>query len=416
MKILTGGDLIDGSGRDPITNATVVIDDEGRIVQVGKLSGIPPGAEVIDVSGRTIMPGLIDCHVHFFVDLKPLHDLAATPMSLRMFEAAANAKSTLDSGVTSVRDACGTPRGFKTALERGLIPGPRMKISITPVSQTGGHGDMLMPSGIYHPLLPSGLPGKDPAEWPNGVADGVDEVRKSVRAILKAGADVIKLMASGGVLSPGTEPTSTQFTREEIAAIVQEAKAQGKATMAHAQSAEGIRNAVESGVGSIEHGIFVDEVTMAEMKRRGTFLVPTLQAIRAAIRRGESSPGSVLPESMRKARATAQVQVENIRQAVRFGVPVAMGTDAGVGEHGRNAEELGLLVEAGMSPMQAIVAATRTAAECARFTDAGTLEPGKRADLLVVDGNPLNDLRVMEDKSKLLMIMQGGRAHKNAIQ
>ena len=415
MKVLTGGYLIDGTGRDPVTNAGIVIDDDGRIVKAGKLSGWAANADVIDVSGKTIMPGLIDCHIHFFVDLKPLHDLAATPMTLRVFEAAVNARATLDAGITSVRDAAGTPRGFKTAIERGLIQGPRMRISITPVSQTGGHGDMLLPSGIYHPLLPSSLPGKDPVEWPNGVADGVDEVRKSVRAILKAGADVIKFMASGGVLSPGTEPTSTQFTRAEITAIVEEARAQGKPTMAHAQSREGIRNAVDSGVSSIEHGIYIDESIMAEMKRRGTFLVPTLQAIRAAIRRGEETPGSVLPESMRKARQTADVQVENIRKAILYGVRVAMGTDAGVGEHGRNAEELRLMVEAGMTPMQAIIAATKTAAECAHFGDVGTLEPGKLADLLVVDGNPLDGVDVLENKAKLLVIMQGGKAHKNLI-
>ena len=412
FTVMMGGTLIDGTGREPTQRASVVVNEQGRIEDVGRTDSFPRGAKVVDVAGKTIMPGLIDCHVHLFVDLKPLHELALTPPSLRVLQAAQNAKATLDAGVTSIRETSGTPLGFKMAASQGLIPAPRMTISIAPLSQTGGHGDFTLPSGIQHPLLPLA----DGIEWPNVVCDGVSEVRKAARAVLRAGADFIKIMSSGGVLSPSDEPTSTQFTREEIAAIVYEARAQGKTVASHAQATEGIRGAVESGVESIEHGIYLDESVVDLMKKRGTFLVPTLQAPLAGIRRGEESPGSVLPESMRKARGIIDDHRASIRLAIESGVKIAMGTDAGVGHHGNNAEELELLVETGMTPMQAIVAATKTAAECAHMdSDVGTLEPGKFADLLVVDGDPLEDISLLQDKAHLLMILQGGMARKDSL-
>ena len=412
MKVITGGLLIDGTGRDPVQDGGVVIDDEGRITQAGKLIDRPVGAEVVDVAGKTIMPGLIDCHVHFFIDIKPMHELALTPISLRVIEATRNAKATLDAGIITVRDAAGAPAGFKLAVERGLIAAPRMRISVIALSQTGGHGDTLLPSGMHLPLFPEG----NPEEWPNRICDGVDEVRKTTRAALRAGADFVKLMSSGGVMSPSDEPESTQFSREEIAVMVYEARAQGKTCMAHAQATEGIRNAIVCGVESIEHGIYLDESVIAEMKARGTFLVPTLQAPLSGIRRGEQQPGSVLPQSMHKAREVVEVHKASIRMAIESGVRIAMGTDAAVGYHGTNAEELRLMVESGMTPMQAILAATRTASECVHMSeDIGTLEPGKLADLLVVDGNPLADISILEDQSNLLMIMQGGRAYKDRV-
>ncbi len=412
MKALTGGLLIDGTGKEPVANATVVIDDDGRIAWAGQTDSRPADAEVIDVSGMTIMPGLIDCHVHLFVDLKPMHELALVPPSLRVVQASLNARATLDAGITTIRDTGGTPLGFKLAAQRGLIPAPRMKISVSIVSQTGGHTDFLLPGGIQYPLLPSG----NELEWPNGVCDGVEEVRKTTRSILRAGADFIKLCSTGGVLSPSDEPGSTQFTREEIAVMVYEAKAQGKTCAAHAQATEGIRNAVESGVESIEHGIYLDESVIEAMKERGTFLVATLVAPLWGERRAEQEPGSVLPESLRKAREVKRYHSESFRLAVESGVRIAMGTDTGVGPHGTNLEELCLMVEHGMEPSQAIVAATKTASECLHMdNDIGTLEVGKLADLLVVNGNPLDDIGLLEDKSNLLMILQGGRPHKDIV-
>jgi imidazolonepropionase-like amidohydrolase len=412
MKVVTNGVLIDGTGREPVPNAAVVIDDDGRVTSAGRLDNPPRDAEVIDVSGRTIMPGLIDCHVHLFAEMKPMLDIALTPLSLRVIEAIQHAKATLDAGVTTVRDASGTPIGFKMAAERGLIAAPRMRISVSALSQTGGHGDTLMPSGTHAPVLPMG----GSFEWPETICDGVEEVRKAVRGVLRAGADFVKLHATGGVLSPSDEPGATQFSREEIAVMVAEAAAQGKTCMAHAQGTEGIRNAVLCGVESIEHGIYLDESVVAEMKSRDTFLVPTLVAPIWVERHAERQEGVVMPQSLRKTREVQGAHRESFRMAVESGVRIAMGTDAAVGEHGTNAEELRLMVENGMTPMQAIVASTRTASECVHMADdVGTLEAGKLADLLVVDGNPLDDIGVLEDKDRLLLIMQGGTAHKDLV-
>ncbi|MBM3958081.1 MAG: amidohydrolase family protein, partial [Gemmatimonadetes bacterium] len=364
MKVITGATLIDGTGRDPVTNASIAIDDEGRISEVGRLPRLPRGAEVIDAAGRTVMPGLIDCHVHLFIDIRPMQEEASTPLTLKVFEAAANARATLDGGVTTVRDAGGAPLGFKLAVERGLIPGPRTLISVLFLSQTGGHGDSTLPSGVR---LSFGLPIGRVPEWPECICDGVDDVRRGVRSMLRAGADFIKMMTTGGVMSPSDEPDATQFAREEISAMVQEAHAHGKTCMSHAQGTQGIRNAVECGVESIEHGVYLDEPTAAEMARRGTFLVPTLQAANAVLKREEEQPGSVLPQSLRKVREILEVHTAATRMAIEMGVKVAMGTDAGVGKHGTNAEEVRLLVETGMTPMQAIVAATKTASECVQM-------------------------------------------------
>ena len=412
MKVITNGLLIDGTGCEPVPNAALVIDDDGRITSAGRLDNLPRDAEVIDVSGRTIMPGLIDCHVHLFAEMKPMLDIALTPLSLRVIEAIQHAKATLDAGVTTVRDASGTPIGFKMAAERGLIASPRMRISVSALSQTGGHGDTLMPSGTHAPVLPM----SGSFEWPETICDGVEEVRRAVRSVLRAGADFVKLHATGGVLSPSDEPGATQFSREEIAVMVAEAAAQGKTCMAHAQGTEGIRNAVLCGVESIEHGIYLDESVVADMKSRDTFLVPTLVAPIWVERHAERQEGVVMPQSLRKTREVQGAHCDNFRMAVESGVRVAMGTDAAVGEHGTNAEELRLMVENGMTPMQAIVASTRTASECVHMAaDVGTLEAGKLADLLVVDGNPLDDIGVLEDKDKLLMIMQAGTAHKDLV-
>ncbi len=408
---ITNATLIDGTGREPVRNATITIEGE-RIASVGANGAVPRDARVIDAGGRTVMPGLIDCHVHLYGRVTHLQERLLTPPSLQLFYGARNAERTLDAGVTSVRDASGSPLGFKMAIERALIPGPRMKISVSALSQTGGHGDQTMPSGVNT----GGVTALRGAEWPHTVADGPDEVRVAVRALLRAGADFIKLCSTGGVLSPADEPTHTQFTPEEIAVMVYEARSHGKTCMAHAQGTQGILNAVLAGVESIEHGIYVDQRCIDEMKARGTFLVPTLVAPVWVKRHAERMPGSVLPQSLRKTEEVMEDHKRNIAEAMRQGVRVAMGTDSGVGHHSSNAEELQLMVECGMSPMQAIVASTKTASECIHMAqDVGTLEPGKYADLLVVDGDPLDDIRILQDKERLALIMQGGREHRSRL-
>ena len=406
---IKGATLIDGTGADPVPDATVVIDGE-RIARVG--TGIEPerDSDVIDAAGLTLMPGLIDCHVHLLFHPASLQERLLTPPSLQIFHGAANALATLDAGVTSVRDAGGTPQGFKMAIERGLIPGPRMKIAVAILSQSGGHGDAMMPSGVRARI--SWGP-----EFPNNIVDGPEEVRRAVRELLRAGADFIKLCSTGGVLSPADEPGHTQFSPAEIDVMVAEARAAGKTCMAHAQGNEGIKNAVTAGVESIEHGIYLDDEVIEDMKRRGTFLVPTLVAPMWVQRNAEQRPGSVLPQSLRKSQEVMEHHRANFTRAVKAGVRIAMGTDSGVGPHGYNAEELERMVIGVMTPMDAIVASTKTASECIHASqETGTVEAGKAADLLLVDGDPLADIKVLQDKARLALIMKAGAAHKDLVR
>ena len=285
--VITGATLIDGTGAEPVRDASVVIEGE-RISAVGRLERLPPDAAVIDVGGKTLLPGLIDSHVHFFSSPKSMQQRVFTPPTLAAFEAAENARITLDAGFTSVREASGSPLGFKLAVERGLIPGPRMRIAVGALSQTGGHGDGVLPSGVRF--------GRHwGPEWTETICDGPDEVRKTVRTVLRLGADFIKLHATGGVMSPSDEPGSPQFSEEEIGVMVYEARMQSKTCMAHAQATAGIKNAVRAGVESIEHGFYLDDEAIALMRERGAFLVPTLHAPRSIVLRAKEEPESMLP-------------------------------------------------------------------------------------------------------------------------
>jgi imidazolonepropionase-like amidohydrolase len=397
------GTLIDGTGADPLRGATLIVEND-TISSILTSGEAPRDADVIDASHLTVMPGMIDCHVHLGSSTWGLQQRLMTPFSLIIAYALNHARITLEAGFTSVRDAAGTPRGVKMAIDQGLFPGPRLRIAVSALSQTGGHGDSVMPNGAnVRPV----------SELPFTVVDGVEGVRKATREVLRAGADQIKVHTSGGVMSPNDEPGATGFSPEEIAAIVYEATAAGKTVMAHAQATQGIKNAVLGGIRSIEHGIFLDEEVVDEMKRRGTFFVPTLVAPLWVIRRAEKDPASVPPYALRKAREVMAAHQASFRLAVERGVRIAMGTDTGVGPHGTNAEELERMVEGGMTPMQAIVATTKSAAECSRISHlTGTLEVGKRADVLGVDGDPLGDIKVLQDKSRLALIMKDGCAVK----
>lgn len=401
------GTLIDGTGADPMRGATLLID--GNSI-VGIASEVPRDAqEVIDASQMTVMPGMIDCHVHFTSSPAGIQERLLTPYSLSVAQALNNARITLEAGFTSVRDAAGTPRGVKMAIDQGLFPGPRMRIAVAALSQTGGHGDSTMPNGAN--IRPTN------SEMPYTVVDGADQVRRVVREVLRAGADQIKVHTSGGVMSPNDEPGATGFSPDEIAAIVYEAAAAGKTVMAHAQATQGIMNAVKGGIFSIEHGIYLTEEVIDEMKRRGTWFVPTLVAPLWVVRRAERDPSSVPPYALRKAKEVMSDHQASFRLAVERGVKIAMGTDTGVGPHGTNAEELARMVDGGMTAMQAIVATTKSAAECARLDHiTGTLEAGKRADLLAVEGDPLSDVTILQDKNRLRLIMKDGAAFKNELR
>jgi imidazolonepropionase-like amidohydrolase len=402
---ILGARLIDGTGADPLDNAGIII-KSGRIMKVGRRKDVvtPRGATVLEVDGQTILPGLIDCHVHlrgpWGYDL--LRGLM-TPPSLDLLYAVPNARATIEAGITTVRDAGGTPAAVKTAVELGLFPGPRMLVAVSFLSQTGGHGDAMMPCcvDLGHPL---------PADVPYAVVDGADQMRHKVREILRSGADWIKLCTSGGVLSPADSPEAAQFTVEEISVAVYEAAAQQKQCMAHAQSTRGIKNALQAGITSIEHGIYLDDEAIQMMLDRGAYLVPTLVAPQDVIDQAEANPGKLPAYAVEKAKQVMLSHRESFRRAVEAGVKVAMGTDSGVGPHGGNARELGLMVEHGdMSPMEAIVASTCHAAELLKLDSMlGTLAPGKHADLLLVDGDPLADIHVLEDRCKLALVLKGG--------
>ncbi|HEX3299234.1 MAG TPA: amidohydrolase family protein [Actinomycetota bacterium] len=378
-----GGTVFDGT-MAPIAEADVVIED-GRIVDVG--SGLD-GDEQVDCSGRTVLPGLFDTHTHVMFSTLDWVEELVTPFSFKFYDAMRNLEATLATGITTVRDAAGADAGVKKAVEDGVIAGPRMRISVSMLSQTGGHADGWLRSGID---LDVAWPGA-----PSGRVDGPDAVRRKVREMIRAGADVIKVATSGGVLSPTDDPRHPHFRPDELEEMVAEATAAGIFVMAHAQGAEGIKNAVRAGIRSIEHGIYLDDEGIALMLERGTWLVPTLVAplgVLDAVDAGASLPAS----TVEKAKAVIDIHQENVRRAIGAGVKVAMGTDSGVAPHGSNLRELDRLVRCGMSPQQALVATTSSAADLMGLGDElGTLAPGKRADLVLLDGDALEAATLRE--------------------
>ena len=372
--VFTGGLLFDGTGTDPAPADVVV--SEGRIVDVG--TGLD-GDTRVDCTGRTLLPGLFDCHVHLTLNGIGLLGALQKPFSYQFYEAAVNLRRTLEAGITTVRDAAGADLGIKQAVEDGLLTGPRVQISIGLITQTGGHGDPWMPSGQCAGLaVPH--PGRPPA-----MADGPDEMRRTARTLLRAGAEVLKVCTTGGVLSPRDDPRHSQFTPEELEILVTEATAQGRYVMAHAQGAEGIKNAVRAGIRSIEHGIYLDDEAIDLMLTRGTWLVPTLIAPVSVIRAAES--GIQIPDAMlRKAKEVTEAHAISVRRAAEAGVRIAMGTDSGIGPHGTNLDELPLMEACGMAPAEVLAATTSSAARLLGYDDLGTVEPGNRADLVLVEG------------------------------
>jgi imidazolonepropionase-like amidohydrolase len=395
--LLRGGDVFDGSGAAPAA-ADVVIED-GAIVEVGP--GLD-GDEAVDCDGRTVVPGFIDSHVHFMADgdLDPM-TMVRTPFSLNFFLAAERMARTLAAGVTTVREAGGSDLGVKEAQTRGVVPGPEMLISITILSQTGGHGDDWEVCGASVPTFAIPHPGR-----PSNLVDGPEEMRRKVRELIRAGADVIKVCTSGGVLSPRDDPRHGHFRDEELDVLVAEANAAGKWVMSHAQATDGIKSAVRAGIRSIEHGIYLDDEAIEMMLERGTYLVPTLIApmgVLEAADRGVNVPQYAIDKS----KMVMEAHRDSIARAIAAGVKVAMGTDSGVVPHGQNLRELEQMTLCGMSPVDALVASTRTSAELLGvLDDRGTIEPGKRADLVVLDGDPLDMTAIGE---RVHAVYQRGR-------
>jgi imidazolonepropionase-like amidohydrolase len=393
--LLTGGLVFDGTGAPP-AEADVLVEG-GRIVEVGP--GLD-GDEAVDVAGRHLLPGLFDCHTHVTLTSINLLGIVQTPFSYRFYETAQNLRATLAAGITMVRDAAGADAGIKKAVADGLIAGPRLQISLTLLSQTGGHGDGWFPSGQTVEFWPS-YPG-----MPDGLVDGPEAMRRKVRELVRAGADVIKVATSGGVLSPTDDPRHAHFRDDELTALVTEAAAAGRWVMAHAQAADGIKAALRAGVRSIEHGIYLDDEAIELLLAREAWLVPTLVAPRGVLAAAEA--GVPIPDAARrKAVEVAEAHADSFRRAVAAGVRVAMGTDSGVTPHGRNLAELELMAKGGMTPAQVLGATTSSAAELLGVAgELGTLEPGKRADVVVVDGDPFELATLPE---RIAAVFQDGR-------
>jgi imidazolonepropionase-like amidohydrolase len=382
------GLLIDGTGALPRKNPVVVVEN-GKIVSVG--ADVPAGATVIDLGARTLLPGFIDCHVHLAGRVvgegENWDDAAVRDLPQEdALRGARNAKATLEAGFTTVRNVGASDFSdiaLRNMVREGIVPGPRIVAAGNAIGITGGHCD----TNGYRPGILEGNP-------ENGTADGAAEIVKAVRYQVKHGADVIKVCATGGVLSEGDAVGVQQYDDEELKVLVREAHLTGRKVAAHAHGADGIKAALRAGVDSIEHGSLTDDEAIALFKSKGAFLVPTLMAQESVEKLAQS--GVLKGQRAEKAAFIAPHAREAIRKAIAAGVKIALGTDSGVFPHGKNAHEFELMVGLGMKPMDAIAAGTRNAAELLGLEKIlGTVEAGKVADLVAVDGNPLDDVKLL---------------------
>jgi imidazolonepropionase-like amidohydrolase len=402
--------LIDGSGEDRGKEPHALLINGPRIeaVEPQRNMSCPEGTAALDVRGATVMPGMIDCHEHMATMPGGMRERANIPQSLAVLKTAEILRNTQLGGFTGIRDAGGLDIGVKLAAEQGLIPSPRLKISVNILCQTGGHNCHIELAGVDsdYPRLP-GLP--------HHVCDGPDQCRGRTREMILAGADWIKLCTTGGISTRIGGPLVRQFSLEEVLAIADTAHAAGKPVMCHAYGGDGADIALAAKVDSIEHGAALTDEQIELMAEQRTWLVPTFSVLRKVVALDDRNPG-VLPEYIpRKARALLSRQRLGFAKALASGVRIALGTDAGGIERGRNADELEYMVEAGMTPMQAILAGTRMAAQCMGLEEVGQLRPGMLADLLAVEGDPLQDVTVLQHRDRLQLIMQDGKIIKNTL-
>ena len=401
VKVIFGASLIDGNGGDPVENSVIIV--KGNVIDsVGKKADVkvPKEAVVIDATGKTVMPGMQDCHAHLGHSTIKIEKMLFTYPIVQVFKSAATMKRTLHAGFTTVRDAGGLDAGYRQAIELGLIEGPRLLVAGC-VGQTGGHMDWHFPVGGEMKSTRENL----------YVCDGVPDVQRFTRRLLRSGFDLIKTMVTGGVTSPADSPEYTEFTIEELKAMVHEAAARGTVVMAHAEGTQGIKNAVTAGIWSVEHGSMMDEEAIQMMLDSNTYHVPTLSPVENIMEHGEEL--GVTELSMEKARKIADIHRASFCASMEAGIKIATGSDSfDDSTHGQNAKELEYMVHYGMSPMHSIVAATKTSAEVCRIQDrVGTLEPGKLADLLIIDGDPLSDITMLQDLKKILIVMKDGKIY-----
>lgn len=403
--VIHAGRLIDGVSKAPRDQVSILIHDD-RItgMQPGFVS--PAGAQVIDLSRQTVLPGLIDCHVHVTSQFDGGNPIAEQVTETRFDSAVkstAYARHTLLAGFTSVRDVGADTNvvvALKKQIAKGIVPGPRMWVSGAPLGPTGGHTDS---STGLDPEL------SDPA-WAENIIDSPEDARKAVREHKKLGVDLIKIMPSGGVLSVNDDPNRKLMADDEMKAVIDTAHALGLKVAAHAHGKAAIDAAVRLGVDSIEHGSFADEESYKLMKEHGTYLVPTLLIAHAVYEVAKTHPEQLNPSSAQKALQVAPRIQKNLHDAYEAGVKIAFGTDEALVPHGENAKEFALMVSAGMSPMDAIVAATGSAADLiGDAQDIGSVRPGRYADIVAVDGDPLTDITQLQ---RVQFVMKGGTIYK----
>jgi imidazolonepropionase-like amidohydrolase len=375
---------------------------DGRIAVIGKnvkADGIPS----VDFSGLWLMPGVFDCHDHIAFSTVDIAEVLRTPVSMWSLEAARNARSTLEAGVTFVRDLCGADRGLRDAIAAGVVPGPRLQISVVLISQTGGHGDSYLAGAGLETTLTPDYPGRPPH-----LVDGPDAMRQVVRAALRGGADWIKLATTGGLVSEHDQPLVAELTPEEIGVAVAEAARKGRHVSAHAYGGEGLTNAVEAGARSIEHGGFLTEEQAKMMAERSCFLVPTLSAMRDCLRWAED--GALTPVQCEKILGFGLDLGRCVQIARQYGVPLASGTDyISREQHGKNLEELTLMRNAGLTAEEALLAATVGGAElCGVSDDYGRIAGGYVFDAVVLDEDPGDDLYGFSSPGAVSGVFQAG--------
>ena len=359
---------------------------------------------VIDGEDNYLMPGFIDCHTHIFAKGFHKEENMANPLGLHFYNAVPHALQTINAGVTTIRDCGSADLSFKLAQQKKLFTAPKIHLSITPLVMTGGHFDLLLPSGWDMEII---YPG-----FPKGRCDGVEEVLKKTREVKRAGADFIKVMASGGVLTTNSSPEFAQFNKKELKTIVNEANANNMKVSAHCHSLKGMNNCISAGFSSIEHGTFINRKTSKRMVENNVSLVPTLLVHQFLYRNGFPPWDNYASEKTEKLKEIVKVHKENIQIAYEEGVNILMGTDSGVIPHGHNLEELTHLTDIGMTPQEAIAAGTVKAAEFLGFDNLGLVKKNYVADLIIVNSNPLDDICSLCDNENVLTVIQDGNVVK----